>query len=181
MVGATNHAVYDIYADYADIRSDDGVKRIEYKKFKKLVEHLLGDAERSTLILNNAPEKLYLIGPATIILKTMFKRFGVRHIVVSDRGVKEGYLQLVLEGKESGMYCDLQENTLGGTPREATAEPAKQKKNKSEKKSKEGETEKSPAKEEAKEEGCAEKTEESGKKRGRPKKQAADGSETSSK
>ena len=181
MVGATNHAVYDIYADYADIRSDDGVKRIEYKKFKKLVEHLLGDAERSTLILNNAPEKLYLIGPATIILKTMFKRFGVRQIVVSDRGVKEGYLQLVLEGKESGMYCDLQENTLGGTPREATAEPAKQKKNKSEKKSKEGETEKSPAKEEAKEEGCAEKTEESGKKRGRPKKQAADGSETSSK
>ena len=131
MVGATNHAVYDIYADYADIRSDDGVKRIEYKKFKKLVEHLLGDAERSTLILNNAPEKLYLIGPATIILKTMFKRFGVRHIVVSDRGVKEGYLQLVLEGKDSGMYCDLQENTLGGTPREATAEPAKQKKNKS--------------------------------------------------
>ena len=181
MVGATNHAVYDIYADYADIRSDDGVKRIEYKKFKKLVEHLLGDAERSTLILNNAPEKLYLIGPATIILKTMFKRFGVRQIVVSDRGVKEGYLQLVLEGKESSMYCDLQENTLGGTPREATAEPAKQKKNKSEKKSKEGETEISPAKEEAKEEGCAEKTEESGKKRGRPKKQAADGSETSSK
>ncbi len=118
MVGATNHAVYDIYADFADVRGDDGVKQIEYKKFKKLLAHLLGDAERSTLILNNAPEKLYLIGPATIVLKTIFKRFSVKHILVSDRGVKEGYLQLVLEGKESGLYYDFETGTVGGTPRE---------------------------------------------------------------
>ena len=119
MVGATNHAVYDIYADYENLKTEDGVKRIEYKKFKKLVGHLLGDAERSTLILNNAPEKLYLIGPAAIILKTIFKRFDLKSIVVSDRGVKEGYLQLVLEGKEAGQYYDLQEKKVGGVPRES--------------------------------------------------------------
>ena len=127
MVGATNHAVYDIYADYADVKSEDGVKSIEYKKFKKLVAHLLGDAERSTLILNNAPEKLYLIGPATIVLKTLFKRFGVKHILVSDRGVKEGYLQLVLEGKESGMYYDFETKTSGGAVRETSAAAPKSK------------------------------------------------------
>ncbi len=125
MVGATNRAVYDVYADYADVSGEDGVKTIEYKKFKKLVSHLLVDAERSTLILNNAPEKLYLIGPATIVLKNLFKRFGLRHIVVSDRGVKEGYLQLVLEGKESGMYYDFENHTVGGTARALPAAGSK--------------------------------------------------------
>ena len=141
MVGTTNHAVYDIYADYVDLSAEEGVKRIEYKKFKKLVKHLLGDAERSTLILNNAPEKLYLIGPAAIVLKTLFKRFGVRNILVSDRGVKEGYLQLVLEGKESGMYFDFAANAAGGTPRELSA-PSEKKKEKRGGKKTEGKAEK---------------------------------------
>ncbi len=182
MVGATNHAVYDIYADFANVRGEDGVKRIEYKKFKKLVAHLLGDAERSTLILNNAPEKLYLIGPAAIVLKTIFKRFGVRQIVVSDRGVKEGYLQLVLEGKESGLYYDLEEEKVGGTPRDAlevsackakkSAEKAKPVKKAAEKGNKEEEDEKPAAVREEAEEKPA-----PAKRRGRPPKKKPDEAE----
>lgn len=185
MVGATNHAVYDIYADYANVKNEDGVKSIEYKKFKKLVAHLLGDAERSTLILNNAPEKLYMIGPATIILKTLFKRFGVKHILVSDRGVKEGYLQLVLEGKESGMYYDFAAGAAGGTPRAAVQETPKTKKRKSAKKEapeeKAGPVEEEKTAQDAA--GGAPETEQpqeaapAPKRRGRPKKQTAESGE----
>lgn len=106
VVGATAQAVYDIYADFADVYEEDGVKTIRYKKFKKFVKHLIEGEDRSGLIMNNAPEKLHVAVPAAIVLKTLFKRFGVEHIVVSDRGVKEGYLRLVLDGKEQGEGYD---------------------------------------------------------------------------
>ena len=106
VVGATAQAVYEIYADFADAYEADGVKTIRYKKFKKFVKHLIEGEDRSGLIMNNAPEKLHVAVPAAIVLKTLFKRFGVGHIVVSDRGVKEGYLRLVLDGKEQGEGYD---------------------------------------------------------------------------
>ena len=116
MVGAANAAMYEIYAEFADASDEDG-RTIKYKKFKKLVKYLLSDEDRSRLILNNAPEKLYLIGSAAIVLKLLFKRFGVDHILVSDRGVKEGYLQLVLEGRECGLYYDFTSDGVGGSER----------------------------------------------------------------
>ena len=106
LVGATNRAVYDVYAEYAGESAEDGVMTIDRKKFKKMVKYLLTDAERSGLILKTAPEKLSFVIPAAIVLKTLFKRFGADNIVVSDSGVKEGYLRLVLDGSESGEYYD---------------------------------------------------------------------------
>ncbi len=114
LVGPTNCALYDIYAEFTQSKAEDGVKKVDFKKFKKLVKHLLSGADRSGLILNNAPEKLAVIGPAAIVLKILFKRFGVDNIVVSDKGVKEGYLQLVLEGRESGAYYDFAEGKIVG-------------------------------------------------------------------
>ena len=121
LVGATAGAIYDIYAEFSDERGTDGVKTIRRKKFKKLVSHLLEGEDRSRLILNNAPEKLYLIGSAVIVLKHLFKRFDVENIVVSERGVKEGYLQLVLEGRETGAYYDFVSNTSDGVARSLPA------------------------------------------------------------
>ena len=127
MVGASNAAIYDIYAEFSDESETNGVKTISRKKFKKLVRHLLTGEDRSRLVLNNAPEKLYLIGSAAIVLKHLFKRFGVDNIVVSDRGVKEGYLQLVLEGKETGAYYDFVRKSSDGVAR-SLAETGKKKK-----------------------------------------------------
>lgn len=127
MVGASNAAIYDIYAEFSDESETNGVKTISRKKFKKLVRHLLTGEDRSRLVLNNAPEKLYLIGSAAIVLKHLFKRFGVDNIVVSDRGVKEGYLQLVLEGKETGAYYDFVRKSSDGEAR-SLAESGKKKK-----------------------------------------------------
>ena len=70
LVGATNRAVYDVYAEYAGEAAEDGVMTIDRKKFKKMVKYLLTDAERSGLILKTAPEKLSFVIPAEIVLKT---------------------------------------------------------------------------------------------------------------
>ncbi len=106
LVGAAAMAVYDIYADF--VKADPAEEKvIEYRKFKKLVKRLLEGADRSRLILKNAPEKVYVIGAAVVALKAIFKRFGVERIVVSESGVKEGYLRLVLEGRETGEYVEI--------------------------------------------------------------------------
>lgn len=106
LVGAAAMAVYDIYADF--VKADPAEEKvIEYRKFKKLVKRLLEGADRSRLILKNAPEKVYVIGASVVALKAIFKRFGVERIVVSESGVKEGYLRLVLEGRETGEYVEI--------------------------------------------------------------------------
>lgn len=131
IVGATGAAIYDIYAEFSDEELASDVRTIRRKKFKKLVDHLLTGADRSRLVLNNAPEKLYLIGSAAIVLKLLFKRFDVENIIVSERGVKEGYLRLVLEGKESGAYYDFVRGGADGEARKLPEAKEPEKKTKS--------------------------------------------------
>ena len=106
VVGATGLALYDLYAEFIGAKAEEGPRKMEYKKFKKLAKHLLSGAARSKLILDVAPEKLYAVGIAAVIAKTVFKRFGADNIVVSDRGVKEGYLRLIIDGQQSGAFYD---------------------------------------------------------------------------
>ncbi len=170
LVGATGNAMYDIYADFADDSSATGARVIRRKKFKKLVKHLLTGEDRSRLVLNNAPEKLYLIGSAAIVLKLLFKRFGVENVLVSERGVKEGYLQLVLEGREEGAFYAFPK----AEEKEAPAKPAAKR---GRPKKAEG-TKETPAKPAAKRgrpkkaEGTKEMPAKPAAKRGRPKKAA---------
>lgn len=105
MVGTAALALYDIYAEFTGA-AEPGERRMDYKKFKKLVGHLLTGRDRSKLILDVAPEKLYSVGIAAVIAKTVFRRFGAKQLLVSDRGVKEGYLQLVAEGKVRASFYD---------------------------------------------------------------------------
>lgn len=95
LVGATNRAIYDVYCDYYDETETGGEKRIEYDRLKKLCKHLVRSSDRSMLVLKNAPEKIYTLTTAAVVLRAMLKYFGVANIVVSDFGVKEGYLALV--------------------------------------------------------------------------------------
>ena len=105
VVGTAALALYDIYAEFTGA-AEPGERRMDYKKFKKLVGHLLTGRDRSKLILDVAPEKLYSVGIAAVIAKTVFRRFGAKQLLVSDRGVKEGYLQLVAEGKVCASFYD---------------------------------------------------------------------------
>ncbi len=164
MVGASNMAMYDLYADYTKAKEAEGVRTIQRKKFKKLARHLIEGEDRSRLVLNTAPEKVYLIGSAAIVLKELFRRFDITNIVVSDRGVKEGYLQLVLDGKMAGSYFDFEAGAA------VMAEPVKEEKPKRRRAAK-----KPPAK---KEDAAPAKTEDAApqpqKRRGRPKKVQAE-------
>ena len=170
IVGATGAAIYDIYAEFSDEKLASDVRTIRRKKFKKLVDHLLTGADRSRLVLNNAPEKLYLIGSAAIVLKLLFKRFDVENIIVSERGVKEGYLRLVLEGKESGAYYDFVRGGADGEARKLPEAKEPEKKTKSAAKRK-GAKPSAKAKKGTSDEKRAE-AEKPAKRRGRPKKTA---------
>ena len=147
LVGATNQAIYDVYCDYYDAETE-GEKRIEYDRLKKLCKHLVRSSDRSMLVLKNAPEKIYTLTTAAVILRAMLKYFGVSNIVVSDFGVKEGYLALVTDGRWEGTETD-----LGEVPAAETAvlslpgEPSAKKKKKAKKAAETAEESKADTKE----------------------------------
>ena len=190
LVGATNQAIYDVYCDYYDAEKE-GEKRIEYDRLKKLCKHLVRSSDRSMLVLKNAPEKIYTLTTAAVILRAMLKYFGVSNIVVSDFGVKEGYLALVTDGRWEGTETD-----LGEVPAAETAvlslpgEPSAKKKKKAKKAAKTAEESKADTKETdssqpapaAKRRGRPRKTpvspEAPAKRRGRPRKVAPETEET---
>ena len=103
LVGAAGQALCGVYGEYFDAAEN---RARTAKKSKKLAKHLLCGKDRSKVILDAAPDKLYSVGVASVVARTFVKRFGAERILVSERGVKEGYLQLVLEGKERGAYYD---------------------------------------------------------------------------
>lgn len=117
LVGQTCASVYDIYAEFTDAEQGEGAKIMERKKLFKLVKRLVSGADRSRLILKSAPEKTHVILPAAVVIKKLVKRFDATGIIVSDRGVKEGYLSLVLDGRENGAYYDLEKGVSEGEPR----------------------------------------------------------------
>lgn len=133
LVGATNQAIYDVYCDYYDAEKE-GEKRIEYDRLKKLCKHLVRSSDRSMLVLKNAPEKIYTLTTAAVILRAMLKYFGVSNIVVSDFGVKEGYLALVTDGRWEGTETDLNAIPVVETVNVSAEEESRPKKKKKSKK-----------------------------------------------
>ena len=120
LVGAAGQALCGVYGEYFDAAEN---RAMTAKKFKKLAKHLLCGKDRSKVILDAAPDKLYSVGVASVVARTFVKRFGAERILVSERGVKEGYLQLVLEGKERGAYYDNASGKAVFPPR-AAAQPS---------------------------------------------------------
>jgi len=145
LVGATNRAIYDVYRDYAECGENDCGQYIDVKKFKKFAKAIIGGEDRSMLIMSNAPERVYILGAAVVTLKTLLKRFGVDEVIVSELGVKEGYLKLILEGKAEGeayTFAPEQEEIKPEEPAEAPEEkPAKRKYTKRKKVAEEAATE----------------------------------------
>lgn len=110
LVGSINDAIYAAYREYCE-KKKLGTE-FTYDKYKKFVEVLLTSPARTQLIMKAAPEKINVLPVASIILKELLKRFKLDNIVISDSGVKEGYLALVTMGIEQGVPVDLS----GGLP-----------------------------------------------------------------
>lgn len=104
LVGASALALHGVYEEY--FGAQKGEREMSVKKLKKLTGYLLSGHDRSKIILDAAPDKLYSVGIAAVVARNFVKRFGAGRILVSDRGVKEGYLLLALAGRERGAYFD---------------------------------------------------------------------------
>lgn len=110
LVGSTTRSLYELYEDKFSPPHEEE-KLIEYKKLKKLTKYLVESPNRSRLILKHAPEKIHILTVSAIILKEILRRFELNNIVVSDYGVKEGYLKLLLAGEVEGAPMPLYDAT----------------------------------------------------------------------
>lgn len=97
LTGGNADALYKVYSDYYSL-PEQTVRTMEKKKLSKLLKHLVSSSERSMLFIRNAPENVHVIIPAAILVNTVAKYFSSEDFIVSDAGVKEGYLRLIVEG-----------------------------------------------------------------------------------
>lgn len=105
LVGSINGAICSAFREYCD--SNRLSSELTYDKYKKFTDALVSSPDRMRLILKVAPEKIHVLPVASLILREMLKRFKPDEIVVSECGVKEGYLALVLKGEQKGEATEL--------------------------------------------------------------------------
>lgn len=105
LVGSINDAIYAAYREFCE-KEKLGTE-FGYAKYKQFCKWLMTSSDRTRLMMKVAPEKIHVLPVATVVLKEMLRRFKPDNIVVSDCGVKEGYMALVATGKETGVPIDL--------------------------------------------------------------------------
>ena len=132
LVGSINEAIFASYREFCD-KKKLGSNEFTYDKYKKFVDMLITSPDRTRLIMKVAPEKINVLPVASLILKELLRRFKPEAIVVSDCGVKEGYLSLVAMGVENGVPVNLSAPIPVYQPTEQKADRQKKKAAKSEK------------------------------------------------
>ncbi|MCH5165272.1 MAG: hypothetical protein J1G01_02595 [Clostridiales bacterium] len=105
LVGTISDAIYAVYREFCE-KEKLGVE-FSYDKFKQFTKWLMTSSDRTRLIMKVAPEKIHVLPVATLVLKELLRRFKPDNIVISDCGVKEGYMALVATGEEKGIPIDL--------------------------------------------------------------------------
>lgn len=137
LVGSINDAINAVYREYCDKMRLGG--EFCYDVYKQFVDFLLTSPDRTRLIMKAAPEKINVLPVAALILKELLKRFKLDNILISDCGVKEGYLILVATGAENAVPVDL----AASVPNYAPVAPPEKKKSDKPSGKKDGKAEKS--------------------------------------
>lgn len=89
--GGTSRAVLKLVKKLYDLPDD--CSKVTAEQFKELCRILKkSDSEAIDLILKLTPDRIHTIVPGTIILEYLFDHFNADELVVSDYGVREGYL-----------------------------------------------------------------------------------------
>lgn len=104
LVGSINDAIYAAYREFCE-KEKLGTE-FDYDKFKQFSKWLMTSSDRTRLIMKVAPEKIHVLPVAIIVLKELLKRLKPQNVIISDCGVKEGYLSLMALG-EKGIAVDL--------------------------------------------------------------------------
>lgn len=105
LVGSINDAIYACYREYCDREKTSG--EFNYDMFKQFCKWLMTSSDRTRLIMKVAPEKIHVLPVAALVLRELLRRFKPDNVIISDTGVKEGYLALVATGEEKGVAIDL--------------------------------------------------------------------------
>lgn len=129
LVGSINDAINAVYREFCEKKRLSG--EFAYDAYKQFVDFLSESPDRTRLIMKAAPEKINVLPVAALILKELLKRFKPDNILISDCGVKEGYLLLVATGAENAVPVDLAAPVPSYAP---VAPPEKKKTDKSGKK-----------------------------------------------
>ncbi len=126
LVGSINDAIYAAYREFCE--KERLGSEFCYPKFKQFCKWLMTSSDRTRLIMKVAPEKIHVLPVAAVVLKELLRRFKPNDVIISDCGVKEGYLSLVASGGEKGIPIDLSETVPAFAP---TAQPSRGGKKKS--------------------------------------------------
>lgn len=99
-VGGTNRAASKLCNDYFDLPL--GNRSMDPEQMKILVKSFYDEEDGVARILRVVPERIHTIIPGLIILRTIAKRYGCEKLVVSEYGVREGYLIKNVIGWDNG-------------------------------------------------------------------------------
>lgn len=89
-VGGTNRAACKLCNDYFELPL--GNRSMEPEQIKALVKSFYEEEDGVARILRVVPERIHTIIPGIIILRAVAKRYGCEKLLVSEYGVREGYL-----------------------------------------------------------------------------------------
>ena len=70
---------------------------MERKKLKKLIKYLISSDDRALILIRNVPEKVHTLIPSAVLAEEIASIFSASELIVSDKGVKDGYLRLLME------------------------------------------------------------------------------------
>lgn len=100
-VGGTTRAACKLINDYFDLPLSN--RSVEPRQLKKVLKDFYkntdGGVER---ILRIVPDRLHTIIPGMLLLRTIAKHFCCEKIIISEYGVREGYLIKTVIGWENG-------------------------------------------------------------------------------
>ena len=99
-VGGTNRAACKLCNDYFDLPLNN--RSMDIEQIKKLMKSFYDEEEGVARILRVVPERIHTIIPGMIILRTIAKRYECEKLIVSEYGVREGYLIKNVIGWDNG-------------------------------------------------------------------------------
>lgn len=99
-VGGTTRAACKLVNDYFDLPLTN--RSLDQNQLKKLLKSFYHDKDGVERILRVVPDRIHTIIPGMIILRTIAKYYDCKEIVISEYGVREGYLIKTVIGWEHG-------------------------------------------------------------------------------
>ncbi len=99
-VGGTTRAACKLVNDFFDIPLTN--RRMDPTQLKKLMKSFYHDKEGTDRILRVVPERIHTIIPGLTLLRTIAKTYHCEEIIISEYGVREGYLIKTVIGWENG-------------------------------------------------------------------------------